>query len=436
MSWSDARRFQWVCPLLQATPEGLRCSVAAVDVRPFWGRYFLRVGIAFLVLYTAAAVTATVALRMVGYRLSPIALLWPPHWREFGSAQEQLYALRARESFEARRFADGILSLEMVCRINPENHEARLALARLRNTRGQYAGADEAFARVISHSPDLRLPVAREWLGVLLARGEFTGAARIAARMVAEDHGQEAPWLHGLFYSTRVSRDPEPLEIALRQEKQLPPWCARLIRLELGLLKRDAGAKLELSEVRPNAASPFLPYYQVRRLIFDQRPRDALALIEAYRGSLSPDDAYFLRLDAFAALGWNSMAGHELNAGLEAGMNPGRAARFLAFLVRNPDRKRFDALNRVLDGCLASASPENALQIISSAILAASRCGAPTEKLEANLRHRLGGEPHALMVAARAMREPLNRPVLHNSLPAALLPSDVLYAVLDAAGQK
>lgn len=65
-TWNRAARVRCVCPLLVGTPEGLRCSIAAANVRPFWGRACAFAAGAFVALYLGGVLLAFLGLKGIG----------------------------------------------------------------------------------------------------------------------------------------------------------------------------------------------------------------------------------------------------------------------------------------------------------------------------------------------------------------------------------
>jgi len=70
LHWDRPARFARVCPLLVATPVGLRCSARAVDVRPFWGRAGRYFGGVLAGIYLFGALSFFAFLRTIGYPIS------------------------------------------------------------------------------------------------------------------------------------------------------------------------------------------------------------------------------------------------------------------------------------------------------------------------------------------------------------------------------
>ena len=97
-AWYQPARFRRVCPLLVETAEGLRCAADARDVRPFWGRAAAYYAAAALALYLAAVFALFACLRIVGYPLSPVSLLWPPRWSDLRLARGDYFVAKAQRA--------------------------------------------------------------------------------------------------------------------------------------------------------------------------------------------------------------------------------------------------------------------------------------------------------------------------------------------------
>ena len=147
--WHQPARFRRVCPLLTETPEGWRCSVEAERVRPFWGRALLYAVGALLALYLAGTAVAYATLRAAKYDLSYLVVAWPPRWKELRGAQEKLYVTRAQTALARGNYQEAILSLEMVCQLNPRNYSAGLALAGLTQMAAQPHISEHIYERLM-----------------------------------------------------------------------------------------------------------------------------------------------------------------------------------------------------------------------------------------------------------------------------------------------
>lgn len=431
--WNRPHRFRRVCPLLVSTPDGLRCSVDAAAVRPYWLRAAGYAGLAALGIYLAGALTAFTVMRSVGYRVGALSVFWPGNWQDVREAQEQMYARRAKEALASQNFQGAILALEMVCQINPRNESAALALANLWQVSGRTSMADSIFARLIEDFPADRPRLAQIWYRGLLCRADFAQIAQVAPRMLLERNTEHAPWLHALIFATRMAGNPAPLKRTSDAEKRLPGWCNFILDVEFDAQKQGLEAVRErLMRPLPSPDSPYMPYYQADELLRLGRPNDALAILRSYGSSLPPDEAAFLRLRAYNLLGWKTLAETEEETLLSYPPQARLMTEFSAHLIRYPDT---GLLARFVDR-LRTAGPtldSDTYPLYAAVCIAAARCGdgVRTERLRADLARTLGEDPHSLNTLTKALVEKRPVPRIDLLLPSLPLPTDVVYALLE-----
>lgn len=430
--WNRADRFRRVCPLLVDTPEGLRCSVAAGDVRPFWGRALGYLGGALLVLYLGGVLVAFLGLKQIGYEVGFDSVLWPTRWSEVRTAQERLYARRAQSALATGNYPAAILALETVTSLNPRNQAAALALAHLWQVSGRASLADAIYERLLRDFPAQRLEFAQLWYRALLARADYTRIKQLAPRQLRDDDRNRAAWLHALVFATRRSADPRPLRQLLAEPAGLPDWCVLLLTLELAHQVGDTSHDAALARAVPAAGSAYVALYQTERLAAAGRHEVTLQLLEAYGATVPADEAGFRRLQAYRLLGWSSLADAEADTLLSYPMRPQLAAQFCAHLLRHPDRA---LLARFADRFIRDGPrPQPEFVPHYAAVhLAAVRCG-DTERA-AYLAEILRRQSDAafrsldLLAAAVRRRDPAAR--IDQVMPAVPLPPEVQYALLE-----
>lgn len=432
-TWNDPARFRRVCPLLTSTPDGLRCSAHTENVRPFWGRALGYYAALFAALYLGAGIAAYVGLRRIGYEVGLTTVLWPGNWSQMRAAQERMYARRAQEALAADNFQAAILALDMVCQLNPRNEPAALALANLWQISGRASLADGIYERLMREMPGHRSRIAQIWYRALLNRSDYAQIGRLAPRMLVEDPTQQAPWLHALFFATRATGDPAPLETARASSAKFPDWCNFLLTLEYAAQTGGLDAvQAQLTRVQADPGSPYVPIYQVQRLIAFGHYTAALKMLEGYAGRVPADEAGFLRLEAFTLLGWTSLTRNEFESLLAFPMRPRLAAQFCAFLLRFPDRNLlalyFDRFVKVGPNLEADTYP-----LYAATLLASARCGDPERVayMSEIIRRITDHDPRALnqLVTQLVNHEELKR--IDLILPAVPLPTEVIYALLD-----
>jgi tetratricopeptide (TPR) repeat protein len=432
-SWHRPERFRRVCPLLVQTPDGWRCSVNAESVRPFWGRAWLYGGGLALALYLLGTAGIYFGLRLAHYETSYSMVAWPPHWSRLRIAQEKLYANRAQTALQAGNFAEAMLALEMVTQLNPENYPAGLALAGLKQVSGQPYVADHIYDRLMHDAPDQRRQTAQIWFRALLARGAYPEVKKLATMMLNEDPAERAAWLHALLFACRQTGDAGFLGIVLAEQPHLPDWCTELIGTEQLLLQNQVDRALpRLTRLHRSPASPFIPFYQVDRLVRHGAAPRAVELLEAYGAQVPPDEAAVMRLRIFQSQGWASLAHSELDVLLHRELTARSVAQLCGWLIGHPDA---DASRAFLARFGATEIPVNAstVPLFHAAYLVAATHG---DKVQAEvLASRIGQFTASDVRALRGLGELLrvNGPDdrLFRILPLVPLPVDAVYASIE-----
>lgn len=430
--WAQPHRFRRVCPLLVETPQGWRCSVNAESVRPFWGRALVYGGGMGLAVYVAATLAVYGALRLARYDASYLTVVWPPRWSELRDSQEKLYAAKAQQALETGKYQEAMLSLELVTQLNPRNYAAGLALASLNQAAGRPYVADHIYERLMRDVPEQRRPTAQIWFRNLLARAAYAEIKILATHMLTEDPAERVAWLNALFFACRETGDHAYLATILANHPHLPEWCTELIGIEQALLQGQVERVLsKLTRVQRQPASPYLPYYQVDRLLRHQVPDQAAEILRAYGSQLQADEAGFLRLRIYQAKGWTALVKSEFDTLLGYGMAPRLVAQFCAWLITHPDPElfvryyeRFTAANLPVDA--------NTVPLHQATYLAAVAAG-DTERAEAiagRITHSTNSDARVLRGLGELLRAPAGDRRIVRILPLVPLPTDIVYAIL------
>lgn len=431
--WSRPARFRKVCPLLVETADGWRCSVEAERVRPFWGRAARYAATTLLAIYLAGTVVAYFALRAAKYEMSYVAVVWPPRWRELRGAQERLYAVRAQAALTRGNYQEAILSLEMVCQLNPHNYSAGLALAALSQVAAQPYVSEHIYERLMRDVPEQRVQTAQIWFRTLLARGAYEKIIPLAVTMLNEDPEQRGAWLNALLFSARQSRDATSLGATLQDNPHLPEWCTELIGIEQALLENRVESALpRLTHVYRQPASSYLPYYQVERLLLCGQPDQANDLLTAYGNRLPPDESAFLRLRIYHAKGWSSLLPSEYDNLLQYPLTPRLANQFCAYLIIHPAP---ELLAGYADRFARQGPPLNAdtVPLYHATYLAAALANDPAraEILRAEITKFTSSDARVLRGLVELLKAGKPDPRYSRILPLVPLPTEVIYAILE-----
>ncbi|HTQ31085.1 MAG TPA: hypothetical protein VMI53_07735 [Opitutaceae bacterium] len=334
-SWHRPARFRRVCPLLVATPVGLRCSADTKDVQPFWGRALGFCGGAGAAVYLAAVLGAFAVLRGIGYPVNFVAVAWPPAWREIRVARAEYFYEAAGAALAKNRVNEALLALSYAYNLNPRNCQAGLLLAKLWQM-NQPVLSDRLYARLLQDNPGQAAAIAEEWYRALLARGDFPKIAQLAPTFLADDPAHAPVWLYAVFFATRRLGDPEPLRRLLEKKPPLSPGLHRLAEIEWWIQTgRSSDAHAALLSLAPDTAYGF--YYQISELTALGFSDDALLALDRAGAALPQRERIALRMDAFAANGWQSLVHNEVELVLTAAPTAPAVELLCAQFIRHPD---------------------------------------------------------------------------------------------------
>lgn len=348
VGWNKPARFRRVCPLLVATPAGLRCSVDAHEVRPFWAIAVRYYGGVALGVYAVAVLTVFMFLRTVGYPVSIVHVGLPPLWHKVGQARGWFFLERSNRAFAAGQTTEGLLYLANAYEFDPANYAAGLTLAKNYQA-AQPALSNAVFERLLRDHPDKAAATAQDWYRALLARGDFDRIIELAREQVRLGGAHANAWMRGLLFACRHARDDAALrELLADQAPAVAPWHP-LLETELLLRAgRTAAARAALERPWP-AAPPFALYYRIESLIDLHEPMAALDWLARESKALGGDAEATLRLEAYAKAGAKKLWQAVVDALLAPRLDPPRLVILCAHLIRHPDPALFDRLYAKLE---------------------------------------------------------------------------------------
>jgi hypothetical protein len=344
-NWHNQARFQRVCPLLVPTKDGLRCSVDAANVRPFWGKTVRYYGGTFLGIYAALVLSVFTFLRTVGYPVSIVHVALPPLWHRVGQTRGWFFLMRAQKAFAAGRTNEGLLYLENSYEFDPENYDAGLALAKAYQL-GQPSHSDQIFARLMRDHPEQRETTAQNWFRALLARGEFDQVVKLSGEEVLRDAVRANAWMRALVFATRQTNDAAALQQLLSNHTEAATRWRTLIETELAWRDHNTDAvRASLARTWPGNSPPYTVVYRVELMTALGDPVSALDFLEQQRRQLD-DEAYVtLRLHCLAEAGAQNTLHNEVSALiLGPPLSPPRIKILCAQLIRHPDAALFEEL--------------------------------------------------------------------------------------------
>ncbi|MBC7367796.1 MAG: hypothetical protein H7343_13460 [Undibacterium sp.] len=360
LQWDRPARFARVCPLLVATPQGLRCSVDTPRVRPFWGRVLRYVGGSLLGLYLIGAIGIFVFLRTIGYPISIFHVTWPGLWYRVPQARSAYFFEQGNKAFAAGHVRQGLLYFENAYKFDPGNYLAGLALARNYQTT-QPIISDAVYRRLYREHPGQRAATAQDWFRALLARGDFTQVAFLAAHELVTNSLHASPWMRALIFATRQTHDDQTLQTLLAgTDIHVKPWHT-LLETEL-LLRADktTAARVNLLRPWPLNSPPYALYYQVENLLASGENYPAFDQLGRSVGHLDDETVLALRLAAYARAGLKSQLAFEFNTLLSRPLTPPAIKILSAHLIRYPDPALFQLFYAKFERAALPLTTENA----------------------------------------------------------------------------
>lgn len=336
--WSKPGRFRRVCPLLRQRPDGLwRCSADSADVRPFWGRAAVLYAGTALALLTTGLLATFLALRLIGYEVSPRQVVWPPAWSELAQVRAAHFIRQSEQAAQEGRIKESLLALYNAYELDPSNYPVGLRLARLWQV-NQPTISDQVYLRLIKDHPDQGSETARLWLRSLLARADMAGVLRLSSDQLTRDPAATSAWLHAFIQASAQLEDYDRVKGLLRDPALPGPARATLQLVADTALRPPAEERGRLIQaVLAGDTDAYTSFYIGRRLLRLGYPDETLALTLRENVPLNPRERLLLRLDALAALGRDADRKRIFDQILQADLNDTTVALLCTHLIRHPD---------------------------------------------------------------------------------------------------
>jgi hypothetical protein len=333
----NVRRFARVCPLIRYdSADGPRCSVAAAEVRPFWGRVVGGLAAALLGGAAVALVATYLICRGIGYRVKPSDLAWPPHWNRVELARADYFSRRGLAAYGRGDARGCYLALLEAHELRPGDFATDRLLAQVAETT-DVALADRLFGQLVqSGNPARAANAAQEWAAALLARGEFERLGRLSAFMLRREAGDSAPaWTNAL-----ISAQPHVTGANLVAELLAQPGALagpERTALTWSLQSESFPLSQQLMAAAKRSPSLYLRHYALHRLIQAGYAAPVLEVLAAETG-LPVRETEALRLAAWTALGRTAEIRQEISRLLGAAdLTPALAEMLAAQLIAHPD---------------------------------------------------------------------------------------------------
>ena len=339
--WREPARFKKICPLLVDTPKGLKCSVDAKDVRPFWAPALVFYG----KLATATALVALLAtfatLRSVGYAINITDLVWPRYWHRIPEARSALLVKKARSLLEAGKVREGILFLQNAQEADPSNYAIGLDLAMLYRTT-MPANADHQFERLMAYHPAERHATALLWLYSLVIHAQFGKIFALAAIQLKADPAHANPWAKALIVASRpLHATTELRKILSDPAKRLDPWRACLA-LEIALQEKNSReVDAQFRQRWTTDAPAYAKFHRLLAMAQNQRGIEALDLIREHENEIDPASKIILLLDTLSELKLPDRLATQVDLLLSRQASPDTIKMLCAHVIRYRDAATF-----------------------------------------------------------------------------------------------
>lgn len=345
LSWHQPARFRRVCPLLVETSYGLRCSVDTAHVRPFWLRALGFYSGSALALYLATALALFAFLRVVGYPISILHLVWPGSWHRVGEVRGWFFMDRAQRAFAEGRGAEGMLYLANAYEFDPTNYTVAFTLAqKLQLTQPQRS--DALYRQLSLRHPQQRALTDQVWFRALLARGDFPGVEALALNRLLRDPDPRnaSVWMRALIFASRQNATTVSLQQLL--ESKAPSVRVWQPLLETELFLRAGENQQALRRLRESWAGipPYGFFYQVHESIVLGDGIAASDRLQASPDRIDDTARATLLLQAYATLDANQLLESLAATLLGSPLSLARANLLAAHLIRHPNPALLDRL--------------------------------------------------------------------------------------------
>ena len=303
-AWRSKARFRVLCPLLASTDGPRMCSVAAVDVRPFWGRAAAVFGLSSAMLACCAVLTAFAVLRAIGYGVPLRVVAWPPAWNQISRARADYFYRLAVRSFGSGDVRQSYLALNQAYVLDPHNLAADRLLAQLAQI-GSPDFSDSVYSRLLNEDRGHIEETGEMWIRALIARGDFRSVGSLAARMLRGNASHVPAWVQALLFAEGMTGDHGQTERLLSGRDPIPEEARSVLTLarSIRMSAPDERAKVVRLDLA-GALSRFEVFFLLNQLMDSGRADEVGTYVQDQGGqSLDPYDGEALKLDAYSVPG-------------------------------------------------------------------------------------------------------------------------------------
>ena|GEM_PF-1442823 len=374
--WNNPEAFRRVCPLLQKTTKGWRCSVLAAQVRPFWGRALAWYGAAVFALYLAGVSALWLTINLAGNTSMPWwRLAWPGAWHSMAKIQADELYQQSLAAFTDGDYIKAYRTLETARMRDPYNYDAALLMAKISMFQGSYGFSDPLYEDLMQRYPERMESTAINYHDALLVLNRMPKLADLCIEMVSRDPGHTAFWVKSLLLALRETDSAEVFRDAHESEiLQLPEFARMLVEARLAQSRGEVDGALRL------LAEPFrgawnLQYMQAHLalLLELKRPVIAKTMLGYYGPGLRIYESMAQEFKIDQAIGneWEAQA--TFASLLRAELTPQRILRLQLLLIRSPNQSAYLSLHEKLQ-----AEPTLKAEVDGAVMwIAGLACGAP-----------------------------------------------------------
>ena len=432
--WNQPQRFRRLCPLLQRNQAGAwRCSVNREDVRPFWSRAVIFYFGAMLLAYLLLTFAVFGFLKNIGYGVTYPGVLWPPAWSSFTTIRADFFLQKYKAAAAAGDVQGAMMSLSTAYSLQPQNYAAGRQLAQFYQIANPGL-SNQIYERLLRDHPGEAEATAQAWFRALLARGDFVGVQRLASERILAAP-EPGAWINAFLFANRRTPDAATARRQLSSSAKLPATARFPLTFadELAQTASRVDRREQLLRAA-NLAPDGVSFFNVcRQLIAHGFAQETLQVIERRPGVLGPRDVLPLRLDALAALGWDSALQNEIENLLVGPPHAVTVELLSAHLIRYPDpRLREMLFTRIAKDPLAADSAGYSAYLAFFCACGVGRDAPRLQWTSARIRDILGEPFRGLEPVAAAMLDTGKIKRIENYLPALQpLPLEVSYALFD-----
>jgi hypothetical protein len=360
--WRDPAAFRRMCPLLTTAPNGRRvCSVAAADVRPFWGRAIAAYSALAAFLALAAVLGVFVSYRLIGYKVSLSTVAWPPHWHRIEQARADYFYQMALDAYRKGDVRKSFLALNEVYALDPGNEAAGRLLADFTQIPNpEYS--DLIYSRLIRGGGAGAEAAAQAWFRALLSRGDFKRMRQLSSAMLKAGGPEVPAWTQGLTFASEMAGENGDIDALLAGPAPVPAEARSILSLSRSIRTGSPGTKAATIEVfLIGATTSFEVYYALNKLIDLGRASEVIAFLNGQGAALLGSyERESLKLDAYSALGWVDLEKAEIGLILGPGPRTAPVTLVAAHLIRRPGRETAEDFFGILASKPLPETAENA----------------------------------------------------------------------------